>query len=748
MRISTLVLLCLTAACGQSTVGAGTEPGCVADQSRCEVEGALEVLSCTADGAWTVLDCALGKACSRAVGRCMDPCKPGEARCEVGGATFRLTCDGAGVWANEPCVSGRTCDLTSGACAEPCKPAARRCVAGLPAQVETCGANGVWSTATCGDEDVCSPATAACVAATCAPGQMRCEGAGASGARGLCAPHRMGFVAHDCPAGTACVAEPNGATCRKVVCDPSKTGCSIDLAAVVTCEPDGTAFKSQPCGIAETCEAGACVPATVPLGGVLQRYPPSTEQPLHLDAGRYALAVVSLQVGSATDIDFPVSVTGKVLSPPPPDPVPPPPPSAEVPPGFRCATPFLLLQAPAVGPPLRPVPAKAVTTPKPGDERLFHVASAKGYSSTVSRNGLLRKTTPSANFWEDITQSAPGAYLPEGILSELAYRVEVGVIPRNTAIFGELTDLDGNGRIDVFVTSAVASGVTAFVSPATLFPANYFAAVDTGEIVYVSPQATKGPDAPAVLARVLAHEVQHLIYIGRRIALYDGAPTEVVFGQLGDVFATEGMAQVAASWSGHKSSTEAVLALAYPAEMSAVDLFATSYGQAVDKGVGYSHALLVQEYLFEQAGAVAFAGQGGVQDQGGRAFVDQFTNGQMGPGRLAAMDGRNFGQVYVDLGTALLLASLPATALSNATAAQPRFHFRPVATDAAFDGDIGVALEIKSKPLVRRTPWDERSTFLRLGGMAFLDLAVGAGGAEVVATAPNVALVLVQYVEQ
>jgi hypothetical protein len=32
--------------------------------------------------------------------------------------------------------------------------------------------------------------------------------------------------------------------------------------------------------------------------------------------------------------------------------------------------------------------------------------------------------------------------------------------------------------------------------------------------------------------------------------------------------------------------------------------------------------------------------------------------------------------------------------------------------------------------------------------MAFLDLAVGAGGAEIVATAPNVALVLVQYVEQ
>lgn len=134
--------------------------------------------------------------------------------------------------------------------------------------------------------------------------------------------------------------------------------------------------------------------------------------------------------------------------------------------------------------------------------------------------------------------------LPAADVQRIADEYERLVHPVAVENFGEPTDLDGNGRVYVFMTSAVneaaqrsAGGITVgFTFAFDLVPRESgnglaCAASNEGEIFYLiapDPEARLGvPVSEALLRRlttsIVVHELQHMINFGRRLYEVEGA---------------------------------------------------------------------------------------------------------------------------------------------------------------------------------------------------------------------------------
>lgn len=609
-----------------------------------------------------------------------------------------------------------------------------------------CVQNNKWILQACAPGATCIPGRDICLQSACNAGKLHCNQGAPSASYSTCAADGSGWLAATCASGSVCAPLGGEDACRNVICKPGAVRCKSNRTGLETCDAYGVGWTTtSACSALETCVGAACIPASTALGEVFELSPAQAKKPYALTAGRYALAVISLDASDTDAIAFPVQISGSV--PPPPQPVVPPPPPAPVPApkALRCGSgQFPPLQPRPGAQPSMPLLLPFAKAPVVGEQRVFHFPLL-GTQTTQDRTGVLRTVGKSANFWEDISDGPPNSVIGGDALADLAQRLDTGVIPRDAAIFGAATDVDGNGKIDVFYTNLLPyNGAEAFVAPETLFPPGTFlSAHDHGEVVYAAGTVNQSDVDVGFLAAVVAHELQHLTYRGQRFSPYLNNMNSIPASLLSDnTYAIEGMAHLAASWSGQITSNLAFPALNNPDEMSLARLFGQGYDSNANQEAAYGYGLLIIGYLFDQAGAVDISDAAKVKDLGGIGFVQQFMAGNAGPGRLQAMDGRKFDQVYIDLGATLLVSTLKANQLSAATAQDPKYHFKSVSHDISFGGDDGVGLGAGTTLL--RTDWAYHGT-LRRGGMAFLDLGIGDAGATIEAPNGQVALVLVRY---
>jgi hypothetical protein len=485
---------------------------------------------------------------------------------------------------------------------------------------------------------------------------------------------------------------------------------------VESCSADGK-HESKACAETDTCREGACV-AILKIDTVTQA------APLVLQSGTYALAVVDLQATSATPVPLPVTLTGKVT-----DPVQNAALIAAAPErtglrptcGYRELTGLEVSNAT-----LADAPPQALVAVKVGDARVFHYPEKVTVPERKAKLRLIGKT---ANFWEDQTDKAAGKVISDAQLKEIARRYDEGALPRTIAAFGKLTDVDGNGKVDVLFTNLLGGpgdGPAAFVTGSTLRPPGYYAGVklDYGEVVYaMAPDATM--DA-AALAGTMAHETQHLIYHGRRLAPYLPSKREPA-DYVGDRYEMEGIAELAHSLSGQSYNYSESDFLREPQYASLAHLFAKTYvpdPKAANPLYGF--ASLVTRFLFEQAGGVSIKSASEIEDHGGIHLIDQITMGANGPKRLSDKNARPIEQWFPEMAGALLVSSL-----GGPTAANPAYRFQPAQKDAFFGGVVGAILDGKwvpsltAGPILKRTPWSKKPATLTGGGMAFFEFTVG-----------------------
>ena len=644
-------------------------------------------------------------------------CDPGAQRCLEDDARGYEVCraDGRG-WFEKSCPTGSSCDPTTGTCVSEgagCDPGEAKCT-GSPgtAARSICSDDGLgWVTEPCTGDLVCDPESGDCAEAVCQSGQSRCDGGPADPDRSTCAADRLSFVSTPCPESTVCQATTEGSKCVSSICTPGELTCSDDYTQALRCDSSGTAYElEEACTNDEACISGACEPSDNPLGDVVHVQGPTGS--LSLSPGHYAVAVVNTDVSGDEMLGYPVSLQGAVDDPE--------------------SSPAPIYVSKTTTPP-SPFPG-----PEPQDtaERVFQVPDyASGGTVVLTRTAKLRASGQHVNLWEDQTSAAAGTLVPDALLSDLLARIDTAVIPRTTTMMGEPTDVDSNGKIDVLFTDVLPVEVAAFSYPsATLFPPGTFSVeYDYGEVVYTHGVAGQQSWEAATL---MAHEIAQLIYLSQRLEPYLGDPSTVPDWVDADVYAVEGLASVAMGWCGQSWAWPAVTALENPAEMSLWRLMAPSYIQEANANLAaYGFGTLVQEYLFDQAGALKVQAGGSVlEDAGGLAYVEAFSSGESGWNRLGPLDGRSLGDWYADFATALLVLNIE-TKVSAQTSADARYHFAETLQDAAFGGFIGPTLRYEhvfdatsTGPILQPTPWSERPTELRRGGLNLVAFEVGDAG--------------------
>ena len=163
-------------------------------------------------------------------------------------------------------------------------------------------------------------------------------------------------------------------------------------------------------------------------------------------------------------------------------------------------------------------------------------------SNPLERTGRVTAVTDHAVLIEDVRN--PVALSAEDI-DRIAEEYDRLVHPVAVDNFGEPTDIDGNGRVIIFMTAAVnevasraGGGITVgFTFAPDLLPRTWpdgqagCAASNEGEIFYLiapDPAATLGVRVPEAAVRrlssaIIVHELQHMINAGRRLYLVPDA---------------------------------------------------------------------------------------------------------------------------------------------------------------------------------------------------------------------------------
>ena len=220
-------------------------------------------------GCETATDCGDGMGCFETV--CVQPlCTAADNLCLSDSSARRCKSDGLG-FETIDCAAKQRCH--AGSCQDlVCAPATKRCAAAgqggnSVVGVQVCDALGLaWSAPTaCTGAEVC--VAGQCTAAVCTPGAGACIG----GAASACAADGGGWNKQVCAPGTSCKSGATGATCAKQICTPGVATCENN--AVSSCATDGLSIGvTDDCnqlalgGEKRICVAGTCVLATCKSG--------------------------------------------------------------------------------------------------------------------------------------------------------------------------------------------------------------------------------------------------------------------------------------------------------------------------------------------------------------------------------------------------------------------------------------------------------------------------------------------------
>lgn len=281
-----------------------------------------------------------------------------------------------------------------------------------------------------------------------------------------------------------------------------------------------------------------------------------------------------------------------------------------------------------------------------GDMRTFYVdvtglnLDPKWQDGVIQSGGRSALKRParriSQGSYIDLYLDAEAQGFLDDALDALVRAANETIVPRDMQVIGAPTDVDGNGKVIVFLTPVLdgtqASGFTIMTD---LFPnmvdldapeesLNPFS--NEGEVFYAF--VPEDVDQNGLLLATMAHELAHLIYFGNRI-VEPSARRELASAPV--TWFTEALAYLAEDLSGYGSEPSgpkqlALFALtAFPnLSLTGKDVF-VSYDlgdegggdSSYRRGLGY----LFLRFLFDRAGGASISRNGALNDNGGIAWL-------------------------------------------------------------------------------------------------------------------------------
>lgn len=276
-----------------------------------------------------------------------------------------------------------------------------------------------------------------------------------------------------------------------------------------------------------------------------------------------------------------------------------------------------------------------------------------------------------------------GISVEPGLVPELVRRIDDLIVPRDRLLFGQESDINGDGHFSVLLTDRFKnSGAVGFFSAADLFPRRIFSNPSSNqqEILYATP--VTGQISRNLLYATIAHEYQHLINFSRRIYEIPNALPE-------EVWLNEGLSYMAEDNCGLGDDINGPPAMSFAYLQSAPDASLTGpdTGGKTDTAAQRGAAYLFLRYLFEQKGGTAgFDTTGNLVDQGGATFTRKLvSSGLAGRANIEKATGRPFKELFVSW-----VATLMADGMLGLK--EQGFRYDPPKKDAVTGQTVGIAL--------------------------------------------------------
>ncbi len=385
-------------------------------------------------------------------------------------------------------------------------------------------------------------------------------------------------------------------------------------------------------------------------------------------------------------------------------------------------------------PPLEPNDTPAVAFAAVGDHRTFSVYDGSAY---VGVDAEAVTVTDELVIWNDLTTVNPLGDIPAATLAGVVEKFEGLVLPRTRQVFGQESDVEGSGRIDVLTSFTVNEyGAVAYVTWCDLGElAGCGARSNGGETIYMGiPDPESDYSSPNAITEIWAHELNHLVYAWHKYVGNEQLDARE------NIYLTEGMSELAQDLTGFNNGNQYIWASAidmrefygsedYSTQGVSLNDFlrGQSYYDARRDGPLRGGSYLFLRYLFEQAGGFTVNDDGSFSDDGGIAFLhDWFTAPELGPDCVEALTGSTAEDMAFDWYTALVLSG-------RGINDDPRFNYQARVQDPITKFEFGVDpyavvhgwLTLTGPPV---QPIAEADGKLRAGGVEYLEVVVDEAG--------------------
>ncbi|PJB37858.1 MAG: hypothetical protein CO108_20230 [Deltaproteobacteria bacterium CG_4_9_14_3_um_filter_63_12] len=300
-------------------------------------------------------------------------------------------------------------------------------------------------------------------------------------------------------------------------------------------------------------------------------------------------------------------------------------------------------------PPVTELPNPAVPIAV-GATRSFWFSSGPGSQQLNARAIAVGDT---AVVWLDVASNMDSLFAKDFLSA-----FENIVLPRSRTVFGQESDVDGDGRIHLFFTPRTYNVAVAFFSGCDLLEDPYCPQSNNAEMLYLTPPDSIPPpyNTTTAITEILTHELQHLIHFNRKVLRN---PSTDPWND--NMYLQEGFGGLAQDVVGYQAGNLYVTKAGFDSidDFSIADVIKDggAYDSSRD-GALRGGAYLFARWLYDRAGGDAALVDGELLDRGGISFIHALFDGPKTMGKeLSDQTNQTNEAITADFFTALALTN-------------------------------------------------------------------------------------------
>ncbi len=299
------------------------------------------------------------------------------------------------------------------------------------------------------------------------------------------------------------------------------------------------------------------------------------------------------------------------------------------------------------------------------------------------------KSGASAVVWADVTPAHPAA-LDAGFVDQFLQDFETTILPRERALFGVESDLDGDGHVGLVFTPLTHQTAVAFFTQCDLQRFPGCPPGNAGEYLYLTPPSAIAPpyNTPNAIKEILSHECSHLVHFNRKV-LRNGLtswPDSSYLDEGVGAFAQDAVGPQAGNLYVAKAGLDGIDSFS----LSDVLVDDVPYDTSRD-GLLRGGSYLFMRWLYDRAGGDELDASHAIVGKGGPAFLRAVLDARKSvAAQLVEASGHSHADLALDFFTALALSNQDANggvAPKNAC-----FAYRPATVDPAWNRQRGANL--------------------------------------------------------